>query len=143
MGIFQKFVNVYNRAPVKLYVMFDGQREPLEPGENELPDLTVMFAKNQNPIMGSQDPNDPSANGARYLIVAEGEPGYGVPLTKDEWEAHCKRPCRIDEEAAFAEQYSNDPKARLVLRNPGRKSTAGSRFEAAASVKGLAAFSNK
>lgn len=143
MGIFQKFIKVFNRAPIKLAVMFDGQREILDPGWNELPDLTVMFAKNQNPVMGSGDPNNPALNGARYLITTEGEDGYGVPMTKDEWEAHLSRPCRVDELAAFEENYGSDPKAKLVTFGKGRKQAAKSRFEAGGNPVGLAAFSGK
>src|SRR5690348_2624278 len=121
MGIFQKFVKVYNRAPIRLFVTFDGQREPIDPGFGELPDLTVLFAKNQNPIMGSVDPNNPALNGGRYLVVTEGEDGFGTPMTKDEWESHLKRPCRMDELAAFEENYGSDPKAKLVTMGKGKK----------------------
>jgi hypothetical protein len=141
MGIFQKFTKVFNRAPVELFVMFDGQQETIPPGEGDLPDLTVVFAKNQNPIMGSGDPHNPTVGGCQYLVVEEGDEGYGVPLTKEEWEAHLGRPCRFDEEAAFAEKYADDPKARLVKRGSG-KSTARSRYEAATAAS-AAVFTGK
>jgi hypothetical protein len=140
MGIFQKFVTVYNRTPVKLYVTFDGQREPLMPGLNEIPEQTVMFAKNQNPVMGSQDPNNPGMAGARFLVVGEHDPGFGVPMTKAEFEAHLMRPCRIDEEAAFAERYGNDPKARQVLHGVHAKPAAKSRYEAGTNPGGISNF---
>lgn len=140
MGIFQKLVNVYNRAPVELYVMFDGQRKEVPPGLSQLPDITIPYAKNQNPVMGSADPNNPQMSGARYLIVEENHDGYGVPMDRQEWEAHMKRPCRIDEEAAFAERYGNDPKARQVLHGKGKKTIAGSRYEAGGNPGGLASF---
>lgn len=142
MGIFQKFEKIFNRAPIELGVTFDGQRESIEPGFGELPDLTVGFAKNQNPIMGSADPYNPHMSGAKYLIVVEGEEGYGEPLTKEEWEQHLGRPCRWDEEAAFADKYGNDPKAKLVVRGSG-KTTAKSRFEAGGAPGGNATFSGK
>ena len=143
MGIFQKFVKVFNRAPIRLYVTFDGQREPVEPGFGELPDLTILFAKNQNPVMGSVDPNNPALSGGRYLIVTEGEEGFGEPLSQEEWESHCNRPCRMDELSAFEENYGSDPKAKLVTMGKGKKTAAKSRYEAGGAPGGLAAFSGK
>lgn len=142
-GIFLQRVKVFNRAPIPVEVMFDGEVKPIPPGESEIPIIVLYHAKNQNPIMGSADPNDPTLAGARYLIVEEHQDGYGKPLTKEEWEAHCKRPCRMDEEAAFAERYGNDPKAKLIIRNPGAKSTARSRYEAGVDPGGLASFTHK
>lgn len=142
MGIFQKYIKVFNRAPVDLYVIFDGQRETIEPGAGELPDITVGFAKNQNPIMGSADPNNPHLSGARYLIVEAEDEGFGTPLTKDEWEQHLGRPCRFDEEAAFEEKYSNDPKAKLVTRG-SKGPAAKSRYEAGGNPQGNASFTSR
>ena len=94
--------------------------------------------------MGSGDAQNPHMSGTKYLIVEEEEDGYGVPLTKDEWEAHLKRPCRIDEEAAFAEKYQDEPKARLVVRGKGRVA-AQNRYEATQGVRlnPQADFTNK
>ena len=115
----------------------------LDFGEDKIPNVTVLFAKNQNPIMGSQDPNNPHVSGGRYLIVEKGEDGYGIPLTKDEWNEHLGQPQRIDAQAAFQEKYGSDPKAKLVTWGKGRKSTAGSRYEAGGTPAGNAAFSGK
>ena len=72
MGIFYEMCELVNRAPVNLQVMFDGQVKTLTPGKNIVPKAVVMFAKNQNPIMGSGSPHDPSVHGCRYLVgVAE------------------------------------------------------------------------
>lgn len=142
-SVFQTFVKVFNRAPVPLSVTFDGHQYTIQPGFDDLPDLTVNYAKNQNPIMGSQDPNNPHMSGAQYLIVTEEDPGYGVPLTNGEWDAHGRRPCRLDEEAIFAERYANDPKARQIVMGKGRASTAGSRYEAGGAPGGVAVFSSK
>ncbi len=143
MGIFQKYVKVFNRAPVKLYVTFDGQREPIEPGLGELPDLTIMFAKNQNPIMGTADPNDPSVAGGHFLVVTEQEEGFGVPLTKEEWATHLGKPCRVNEDQAFQERYGNDPKAKMVIHGAKGKPAAKSRYEAGTNPMGNAAFASK
>jgi hypothetical protein len=133
MGIFFEQVTLINRAPIDLTVMFDGQCKTLTPGENIVPRVVVEFAKNQNPIMGSANPNDPSISGGRYLVGVKGALDEEVePLTPEEWEAHLGRPCRINEEEAFQERYGGDPKARLVVHGKGRKTTANSRNEAGA-----------
>lgn len=150
MGIFFEQVCLVNRAPVNLSIMFDGQEKTLIPGDNLVPEVVVSFAKNQNPVMGSQDPNNPHISGARYLVgvkMADGEPFHGdeiEPLTEEEWAAHLNRPCRSDEQAAFEEKYGGDPKAKLVVHGKGRKSTANSRYEAGGSgQQGTAGFSSK
>jgi len=149
MGIFYDQVTLVNRAPINLTVMFDGQAKTLTPGDNVVPEIVVGFAKNQNPVMGSQDPGNPHMSGARYLVgvkLADGQPYPGdeiEPLTKEEWEDHCNRPCREDEQAAFEEKYGGDPKARLVVHGKGRKTAAKSRYEAGGSSQGTADFSSK
>jgi hypothetical protein len=143
MGIFQKHIKIFNRAPIDLFVMFDGQKKTLESGLSELPDLTVPYAQNQNPVMGSADPNNPTWSGAQYLIVTEDDPNFGKSMTKEEWEAHLGRPCRYDEEAAFRERYGDDPKAKLVKRGNKNQATAKSRYEAGGVIGGLAQYSGK
>lgn len=131
MGIFHEQVVLVNRAPENLTVRFDGQDKTLVPGENMVPAVVVDYAKNQNPIMGSVDPENPHISGGRYLVGVKG--AYGdewEPLTTEEWLAHLGRPCRIDEQAAFAERYGSDPKAKMVMQGKGRRSTANSRIEA-------------
>lgn len=140
MGIFQDYIKVYNRAPITLTVTFDGQRENIPRGEGEIPRITVPFAKNQNPIMGSQDPNNPHMSGAQFLIVEEGDEGYGIPLTREEWEAHLKRPCRMNELALFEEVGEGDPKVHMVVKGQGRKTTAATRYEAGGGPGGDAQF---
>jgi hypothetical protein len=132
MGIFYESVEIINRAPVNLSVMFDGQSKTLVPGKNHIPYMTVQFAKNQNPIMGSADPHNPHISGAKYLI---GVPGEDLPedltmLTEVEWAAHLGQPTRENSQQAFEEKYGDDPKARLVVRGQGRKTTATSRYDA-------------
>lgn len=144
MAVFQTLVPVYNRAPVALNIRFDGQDYTLQPGHDNIPDITIMYAKNQNPIFGSADMNNPHVSGARYLIVEKGEDGYGVPLTETEWNDHLGRPSRYDVEAEFREKYGNDPKARLVQLGPkGRTSTARNLYEAGGGPGGLAEFTAK
>lgn len=131
MGIFFEQAVLINRAPINLTVTFDGQAKTLVPGENIVPLVVVDYAKNQNPIMGKQDPNNPNISGGKYLVGVKG--GYDEetePLTIEEWEAHLNRPCRTDEQEAFIERYGGDPKARMVIHGKGRKTTANSRTEA-------------
>ncbi len=136
MGVFADNCILFNRAPVNLTVLFDGQSKTLTPGENIVPEQVVGHAKNQNPIMGSQDPNNPHISGAQYLVGVAAHLDNVTPLTKQEWETHLGRPCRTDEQAAFEEKYGGDPKARLVTIGKGKKSTASSRSEAGGSEGG-------
>lgn len=133
-GIFWKQVPIFNRAPVPLYVVFDGERHTIPTGLSTLPEQTIYHAKNQNPIMGSQDPYHPGVFGARLLIVTEGEDGWNQPLTKEEWEAHCNRPCREDEQIWFKERYGEDPHAKLVSRGLRNSVAARNRSEASSSL---------
>lgn len=142
-GIFWKHIPIFNRAPITLAVMFDGERHPIPPGRQELPEQTIGKAQNQNPIMGTGDPYNPGALGTKYLIVREDEEGWGVPLTQDEWEAHCKRPCREDETIWFREKYGEDPKAKLIQRGSRNSVAAKSRYEAGGMPKGIAEFTTK
>lgn len=142
MGIFYEYVDIVNRAPIALTVRFDGQDITLPPGPGRLPKLVLPFAQNQNPINGTMDPNNPHRSGCKYLIA---EVGYNEPedcemLTLEQWEDHLKRPCRMDERAAFEERYGTDPKAKLVLLGKGRRSTATSRADAGAAPRGAAEF---
>lgn len=133
MGIFHEHVVLVNRTPENLTVTFDGQAKTLVPGENSVPAVVVDYAKNQNPIMGSADPNNPHISGGRYLVGVKGAYGEETEmLTPEEWQAHLGRPCRLNEEEAFQERYGSDPKAKMVTYGKGRKSTASSRTEAGA-----------
>jgi hypothetical protein len=144
MGIFQTEVEVRNLAPVSLTVRFDGQEKNIPPGVSRLPDMVVQYAMNQNPIMGTQDPNNPHISGAQYLIVPVGSHYDREPLTKEEWETHLNRPCRVDEQALFEEKYSTDPKARLVTYGKGKKTVAKSRYEKdVAQLRTDSAFDNR
>ena len=71
MGVFQTLVEVINRTSQPLMVRYDGQDTVLRPNydaegnflpeiHNLIPDITVDYARNQNILMGSEDPEDPS-----------------------------------------------------------------------------------
>ena len=127
MGIFQTMQKIRNLAPVPLTVTFDGQTMRVPPGESELPRITVQYAMNQNPVMGSHDADNPNISGGRYLIVPVGSKYDREPLSKQEWEEHLSRPCRIDEEAFFGDRLG--PKEHVITRGKGRKVQARSAFD--------------
>ena len=143
-GVFAEQVVLVNRAPINLTVTFDGQTKTLTPGENIVPKVVVAYAKNQNPIMGTQDPYNPQIEGCQYLVGVKGQDNC-TPLTKAEWEDHCKRPCRENEQEWFDNKYGNDPKAKLIVRGKGRKTHATSRGAegVTAAPRGLADFSSR
>ena len=143
-GVFTELVELVNRAPIDLSVTFDGQSKPLPAVSSTMvPKTVVQFAKNQNPIMGTQDPYNPHISGCQYLVGVKGTKDPVDPLTVDEWAAHLGQPCREDVQQLFEDRYANDPKAKLVVRNQGRKSTGRSRADAGASPTGNADFSGK
>jgi hypothetical protein len=132
MGIFQDMKAVRNLAPVALNVRFDGQEMSIEPGVTNIPSVSVPYAMNQNPIMGSADADNPNISGARYLIVPVNSKYDREPLTKEEWEAHLNRPCRIDEEAFFGDRLGRGE--HVIIRGKGRNTQAKSSFDAGVRV---------
>jgi hypothetical protein len=99
MGIFHEMMEVVNRCPWPLSIRFDGQESTLAPGKNSIPKTTLFYALNQNPLMGSQDADNPSVSGAEYLIGIPGDEKYPCdPLTKDQIEQQTSKPSRYDYE---------------------------------------------
>lgn len=142
MGIFYAQKKVFNRAPENISVRFDGQEITIPPGEYALPAITIPHGKNQNPVMGTQDPNNPHISGGQYLLAVVGEDDC-TPLTPQEWATHLGQPCRMDIQASFEEKYGQDPKAKLVTLGKNRRSTATSRADAGSAPRGDAEFSAK
>ena len=142
-GVFLQTTKVFNRAPQSVFVFFDGERREIPPGYYDLPNMTLYHAKNQNPIMGSGDPDNPHQDGTRYLVLEPGDEGYGTPLTPEAWADHLGKPCRVDEQAAFAERYGLDTKAKLIVQGAKKSSTARNRYEAGSAPKGNADFTHK
>ena len=140
MGIFQEMVVVVNRAPVNLSGRYDGQEITLVPGEQPVPKIAVSFIKNQNPIMGSADADNPNITGAQYLVGVKGTNDDCEPLSKEEWEAHCNRPCRIDEEAFFSDRLLKGE--HVTVRGKGKKTQAKSAFDAGVRVQSPEAFAD-
>jgi hypothetical protein len=127
MGIFQQMVRVVNRAPVSLVVRFDGQEIDIPPGESQIPEITVSYAKNQNPIMGTADPDNPHISGGEYLIGVIGTRDDCEPLTREQWETHLGRPCRINEIELYADKLA--PGERLSVRGRAHRPAAKSSFD--------------
>ena len=124
-------VEVFNRAPIDLTIRFDGQDSILKPGKNSIPKVAVPYAKNQQPIMGTADANNPNISGARYLLGVVGIDDC-APLTKDEWEAHLGMPCRMDYDQFMEDRIG--PKEHIEVKGKGRKIQAKSNFDAGVRV---------
>ena len=118
MGVFHELVTLVNRAPVPLTVRFDGQEQTIQPGENQIPKISVTCAKNQNPIMGSADADNPSMAGAQYLVGVKDTEDDCTPLTTEEWHTHLGKPSRMNVDDLIVSKL-NPKKERLVVR--GRK----------------------
>jgi hypothetical protein len=126
MSFFGDTVTIINRVPWPLNVRWDGRDVVLQPGENAgFPKVAVMYAKNQNPIMGSEDVYDPSK--AQFLVGVKGTKDNCTTLTMDQIEQHQAAPQRINRQQIADDR--GDRKSREVLR--GRKGgVAASSFEA-------------
>ena len=119
MAVFHELVRLVNRTPVDLTIRFDGQDQTIHPGENQVPKIVITCAKNQNPIMGSADANNPGMSGARYLIGVKDTDDNCTPLTEQEWADHLGKPSRMD--TSFITERMNPKKERMVVRGKGRK----------------------
>jgi hypothetical protein len=107
--------------------MFDGQSMALPPGVSQIPRIALQHAMNQNPIMGTADAWNPNVSGGKFLVVPTNTKYDRDPLTREEWEEHLRRPCRIDEVAFFEDKLSS--KEHIVFKGKGRKQQARSIHE--------------
>lgn len=129
MGIFHDSVTVINLAPVPLRVTFDGQSIDIPPGESQLPRVVVPYAKNQNPVPGSADMDNPNISGAEYLISVKGSRKQRQePFTPVEWGAMQDKPSRFDTDTYFADRLG--AKEKVILKGKGKKTQAKSSFDA-------------
>jgi len=68
-------VTLFNRTQGNLRCMFDGQDFTIKPGKNHgFPRVAVRFAKDQNPVMGSEDPYNPHDVQFLVGVAAWGDP---------------------------------------------------------------------
>lgn len=51
-----QYVTIVNRTSKTLIGTWDGKRHHLAPGKHSFPELVAMKFRDQNPIMGSEDP---------------------------------------------------------------------------------------
>lgn len=129
MGVFQDMIEAVNRAPEPITITFDGQQMTMQPGKQMIPKVVVSYAKNQNPLRGSADIDNPAASGARYLIGIVGTKDNITPLTKEEWDEHCSNPSRFNTEDIMELAASRlKPGEHMVVK--GRKKQS-SRFSVA------------
>lgn len=66
-------VCVVNRTPFELTYVKNGRQYSLQPGENWVNSDHVRFAKGQNPVRGSKDPQNLSFESLVGLKAAKGE----------------------------------------------------------------------
>jgi hypothetical protein len=139
MGIFHDQVTIINLAPVQLNVTFDGQTLRVPPGESVLPRVVIGYAKNQNPVPGSADMDNPTMSGARYLISVKGHPkDRQEPFTAEEWETMQAKPSRFNTDEFFSERLG--PKEHVITRGKGRGTQAKSSFDAGVRVNSPETF---
>ncbi len=73
----QETVTLINRTSKPLRAMFDGQRFVFKPGPNPgVPIVVVQYAKDQNPVMGTQDRYE--YEGSDFLVGVE---DWGDPVS--------------------------------------------------------------
>jgi hypothetical protein len=137
LNFFGDTVTIVNRAPWPLNVRWDGKDVTLQPGETPgFPRMAVPYAKNQNPLMGSEDPYDPTK--FEYLVGVKGSKKDNLePLTAAEIEQHKTAPQRLNREIIAADR--GDMKAREVLRGKKEPAAFQARYEINSDGGGLQA----
>lgn len=126
MGVFFEMCEVVNRTSKPLNARFDGQDMTLEPNydsdgkllldvHNMLPTVAVQYAKNQNVLMGSEDPTEPS----NYEVLV------GIKVKKGQTQKDDISYCEQSEEPTPVklDEYLDDPNLRI--QKSGRKVRAG------------------
>lgn len=77
-----KIVCLVNRTSKKLQATKNGIVTVLQPGDNYVNADLIRFAKNQNPMRGSQDPNNPLV--MEYLVGVKDTPDNCEPITDED-----------------------------------------------------------
>ena len=130
MGVFHTLREVINRSSEVLFVTFDGQRMRIEPNytkdgkrregvQNFLPEITLMYAKHQNPRMGSEDVYNPTSYESLIGIVAKPGTKQKDDLSFLEQSDEVTRVSQED----ILNELVNDTKAKLDVR--GKKALRG------------------
>jgi hypothetical protein len=96
----QETVTLINRTSKPLRCMFDGQRFVFQPGPNPgVPVVVVQYAKDQNPVMGTQDRYE--YEGSQYLVGVEAWGDDVSPLEQSDAQERLDR-SSIEDEGKFA-----------------------------------------
>lgn len=66
-----QIVKILNRAPWPLKVMKDGRQHDIPVGESHITEDLVPFARQQNPVMGTEDPNSLQYESLVSVIVKD------------------------------------------------------------------------
>jgi hypothetical protein len=131
MGIFYDMTEVVNRGRAVCVVKFDGQELDIAPGPAVIPTMALLVAKNQNPVRGTAQMDNPTVSGCEYLIGIKGKDDC-TPLTDEQWAAHVNAPSRWDMDDYFSERLG--PKEHMIVRGKGRPTQAKSSFDAGVKV---------
>ena len=96
----QETVTLTNRTSKIVRAMFDGQRFVFKPGPNPgVPVVVVQYAKDQNPVMGTQDRYE--YEGSQYLVGVEAWGDDVSPIEQSEALERLDR-SSIEDEGKFA-----------------------------------------
>lgn len=138
MGIFHEQIEVVNRTSKPLNVRYDGQDMEIEPNYDEagqrlegvvnfIPKVAMSYARAQNPVMGSEDYEDPSAFDCLLGFVPKrGEKLHPSYLVTDFFDV------AADAEAKGTDALSRVPLSEMLADDPQVKNVVvrGRRTEA-------------
>lgn len=125
-------VEIMNRAPWPLTVMKDGRSYTIPVGKSWLRADIVSYAKAQNPIMGTDDPNGPEFESLIGIVAPKGLKQVDAidPLPKSVLESMPKE--RINralldaDRQAAVETPTRFPKGRVGVEQPSEGMVDGS-----------------
>jgi hypothetical protein len=126
-------IEIMNRAPWPLTAMKDGRSYKIPVGKSWLRSDVVPYAKAQNPIMGSEDPNGPEFESLIGVVAPKGTKQIDAidPLPKEVIDALPKE--RInrslldpDRQAGVEERKTTFPTRRVSVEAPSEGMVDGS-----------------
>lgn len=110
LGVFKDSVVLVNRTSRVLNVRYDGEDISIQPGENPgFPRVAAPYARNQNPLMGSKHPVNPT----RFisLVGVKGTKDDCTPIPDSVMEAADKKLEVIDRSG----EYYGEPQRKVQL----------------------------
>lgn len=109
-------ITLTNRTPHVLRATYDGQEFVFKPGENHgVPTIVVRFAKAQNPLMGSDDPYNPSD--CQFLVGVKEWGDPVAPLKQSNVEERINRSLLEGDGAKAVKGPSSKPRRGEVYVN--------------------------